>query len=247
MRRLTTMGLVVRATKTGEADRALSILTPGHGVISAMAKGSLRLKSKLFSGTGLFCYSEFLLFEGKTMCTVDAASVKEVFWGVHESVENMALAMYLAEFAAALAPAGEEAEPVLRLLLNCLYYLNEKKRPPRLIKAIFELRALSQSGFMPNLVACEDCVKYEGEPFFFDVPRGVLYCASCAAKRGLQPNLDASALAAMRHIVYAEDRKLFAFTLGRESTRQLGAVASQYVMQCVDRPFKSQEFLETVL
>ena len=62
MRRLTTMGLVVRATKTGEADRALSILTPGHGVISAMAKGSLRLKSKLFSGTGLFCYSEFLLF-----------------------------------------------------------------------------------------------------------------------------------------------------------------------------------------
>lgn len=127
MRRLTTMGLVVRATKTGEADRALSILTPGHGVISAMAKGSLRLKSKLFSGTGLFCYSEFLLFEGKTMYTVDAASVKEVFWGVHESVENMALAMYLAEFAAALAPAGEEAEPVLRLLLNCLYYLNEKK------------------------------------------------------------------------------------------------------------------------
>ena len=166
MQQLTTMGLVLRATKTGEADRVLSILTPQQGVISAMAKGSLRLKSKLFSGTGLFCYSEFTLFAGKTMYTVDAASVKEVFWGIHQSVEGMALAMYLAEFGATLAPESEDAQPILRLMLNCLYYISEKKRPPRLIKTIFELRALSLSGFMPDLVACADCVKYEGEPFF---------------------------------------------------------------------------------
>ena len=86
---------MLRATKTGEADRVLSILTPDLGVISAIAKGSLRLKSKLFSATGLFCYSEFTLFEGKTMYVVDAAGVKEVFWGVHQSVEGMALGMYL--------------------------------------------------------------------------------------------------------------------------------------------------------
>ena len=54
--RTTTMGLVLRATKTGEADRALLLLTP-DGLVSAMAKGALRLKSRLFSGTGLFCYS----------------------------------------------------------------------------------------------------------------------------------------------------------------------------------------------
>ena len=54
--RTTTMGLVLRATKTGEADRALLLLTP-DGLVSAMAKGALRLKSRLFSGTELFCYS----------------------------------------------------------------------------------------------------------------------------------------------------------------------------------------------
>ncbi len=247
MQQLTTMGLVLRATKTGEADRVLSILTPQQGVISAMAKGSLRLKSKLFSGTGLFCYSEFTLFAGKTMYTVDAASVKEVFWGIHQSVEGMALAMYLAEFGATLAPESEDAQPILRLMLNCLYYISEKKRPPRLIKTIFELRALSLSGFMPDLVACADCVKYEGGAFHFDVRRGVLYCAGCAAKRDLAPNLDASALAAMRHIVYADAEKLFAFSLGEESLKQLAAVSARYAMMCLDRPFKTLEFLETVL
>ena len=60
----TTMGLVLRATKTGEADRVLSVLTPA-GIVSAIAKGSLRLKNRLHSATGLFCYSEFTLLRGK--------------------------------------------------------------------------------------------------------------------------------------------------------------------------------------
>lgn len=105
--RTTTMGLVLRATKTGEADRALLLLTP-DGLVSAMAKGALRLKSRLFSGTGLFCYSEFTLFEGKTMFVVDEAEVRQVFWGIHESVEHMALAMYFAELASTLSPTGQE-------------------------------------------------------------------------------------------------------------------------------------------
>ena len=122
--RTTTMGLVLRATKTGEADRALLLLTP-DGLVSAMAKGALRLKSRLFSGTGLFCYSEFTLFEGKTMFVVDEAEVRQVFWGIHESVEHMALAMYFAELASTLSPTGQEAEAQLRLLLNSLYLLSE--------------------------------------------------------------------------------------------------------------------------
>ena len=127
--RTTTMGLVLRATKTGEADRALLLLTP-DGLVSAMAKGALRLKSRLFSGTGLFCYSEFTLFEGKTMFVVDEAEVRQVFWGIHESVEHMALAMYFAELASTLSPTGQEAEAQLRLLLNSLYLLSEGRRAP---------------------------------------------------------------------------------------------------------------------
>ena len=159
--RTTTMGLVLRATKTGEADRALLLLTP-DGLVSAMAKGALRLKSRLFSGTGLFCYSEFTLFEGKTMFVVDEAEVRQVFWGIHESVEHMALAMYFAELASTLSPTGQEAEAQLRLLLNSLYLLSEGRRAPRLVKAVYELRAMTLAGFMPDLVACADCVKYEG-------------------------------------------------------------------------------------
>lgn len=242
----TTMGLVLRATKTGEADRVLSVLTP-TGILSAIAKESLRLKNRLHSATGLFCYSEFTLFEGKTMYVVDEAEVREVFWGVHEDVVNMALAMYCAEFVTTLSPTGDEADAQLRLLLNSLYYLSEKKRGPAFIKPVYELRALTLAGFLPGLVACADCVKYEGGAFCFDAATGLLFCAECAAKRGLAANLDAAALAAMRHITYSEDEKLFGFSIGPESLARLGSVVEQYVRYCVDKPFKTLEFYHSVL
>ena len=53
-----TPGLVLKETRYKESDRILTILTPELGVISASAQSSLRLKSKLFSACGLFCYSE---------------------------------------------------------------------------------------------------------------------------------------------------------------------------------------------
>ena len=67
---IVTPGLVLKETRYKESDRIITLLTPGLGVISASAQSSLRLKSKLFSACGLFCYSEFVLVPGRNMYTV---------------------------------------------------------------------------------------------------------------------------------------------------------------------------------
>ena len=103
------------------------------------------------------------------------------------------------------------------------------------------------AGFMPDLVACADCVKYEGGAFCFDARKGRLYCGECAAKRELECNLDPAALAAMRHIVFSGDDKLFSFSLAEHSTQLLGAVTGRWALYCVDRPLRSLDFLNTVL
>lgn len=45
------------------------------------------------------------------MFMVDEAEVREVFWGVHEDVVNMALAMYCAEFVSTLSPTATRPRP----------------------------------------------------------------------------------------------------------------------------------------
>ena len=240
--RMVTMGLVLRQTKVKEADCILTILTPEKGLISASARGCLRLKSKLFSGCGLFCYSEFTLFEGRSMYAVDEAQVQNNFFELRQSVESMALAMYLAEMALVLAPMGEEAGAQLRLLLNSFYLLCKNTKAPAQIKAVYELRTACTMGYMPDLLGCRSCRRYDGVPFYFDVDTGTLLCADCAREEGQTPNLDGAALTALRHIALSEDKKIFAFALREESLQRLGALTESYILRRLDRPLKSLAF-----
>ncbi len=244
---IVTPGLVLREIKYKESDRILTILTPGQGVISAMAKGSLRLKSKLFSSCGLFCYSEFTLFPGKNMYTVNEAQSKTVFHGLSHSVEAMSLAMYMSEIAMMLTPSQGEAETVLRLLLNSLYLAQKENAPLRQIKAVYELRVCSECGYLPQLLMCKGCGLYEGTDFFLDPIDGKLLCKDCAAKEGKKPNLDPGALYAMRHICLANDKKIFAFRIAEQSGRQLYAAAERYMLTHLESVPKSYSFLKSVL
>ena len=247
METFVTLGLVLKETRYKESDRILTILTPGLGVISASAQSSLRLKSKLFSACGLFCYSEFTLVPGRNMYTVREAAVKNVFHGISSSIEGMSLAMYLAEMAAALTPTGQEAERELRLLLNCLYMLSERSYPCRQLKAIYELRALTLAGYMPDVLACAGCGKYEGGDFYLDPVEGRLLCADCAEKARHITNLDNGALYALRHICLAEDKKLFGFKISPESLKELSRTSEQYTLAHLEHGLKSLDFLKTVL
>ena len=245
---IVTPGLVLKETRYKESDRIITLLTPGLGVISASAQSSLRLKSKLFSACGLFCYSEFVLVPGRNMYTVREADVKNVFHGISSSIEGMSLAMYMAEMASALSPTGDEAAKELRLLLNCFYMISEKKTDLKVIKAVFELRTMSECGFMPQIVCCRDCGTYdEGDAFYLDAQEGHLLCAACAAKAGKNCNLDKAALFALRHICLVEDKKIFAFKISVGSLAKLSAVAENYALTHLDKPLKSYAFLKSVL
>ena len=244
---IATTGLVLRQVKVGEADQILTLLTPDRGIVSASAKGSLRLKNKLFSSCGLFCYSEFTLTIGRSSNFVDNAAVKKVFHGLGRTVEGMSLAVYLAEAATVLAPEPPEAAQLLRLTLNTLYMISEGKRPLRQLKAIYEMRAMCLAGYMPHILACGTWGGYDGRDFYLDTAGGSLLCADCAAKAGRSPNLDPGALYALRHICLADDGKLFNFTLTDASTRRLDAVCERYLLANLDHGLKSLDFLKTVL
>lgn len=244
---IATMGLVLHQVKVGEADRILTILTPDLGVVSASARGSLRLTSKLFSGCGQFCYSEFTLSRGRTSYFVEDAQVEKVFHGISASLEGVGLASYLAEIAIELSPTPPEAEAQLRLLLNCFYMICERRRPLRQIKSIYELRAVSLAGYMPDLLACAGCGKYEGGDFYLDPAEGTLLCAGCAEKARHVPNLDGGALCAVRHICLAEDKKLFGFVLAEDSLKELSRVSEQYLLAHLEYEPKSLSFLKSVM
>lgn len=87
-----TLGLVLRRTNYGEADRILNLITP-VGKIAAIAKGVRRAKSKLAGGVEMFCLSEFVVHRGRSeLGVVTSARMVRSYGGILKDYERVELA-----------------------------------------------------------------------------------------------------------------------------------------------------------
>ncbi len=248
---LRTDGIVIKEQSIGESDILVTLLTRDKGVISVWAKNAMRARSKLGTATDLLCYSQFELFHNKERYSVNSAEVKEIFFGLRSDIEKIALGGYFAQLIYIMIPQEEPAEEPLRLLLNALHYLEKDKRPPALIKAVFELRLLALSGFMPDLVGCTQCGNFESQRFYVSPVQGDMLCDRCyinasRQQAGYRIAVDRTVLAGMRHIIYSDFSKLFAFSIPEQSVRGLSLVCEKFMLAQTGRSYPALEFYHSL-
>lgn len=242
----TLSGLILRQ-RPQDDDRVIHLLTREMGLISAYAKGARRPRSPLAAGTEALCYSRVVLFKSKSWYYVDAAEVIDGFFALRKNITGLSLAAYIAELGENLAPEQTEAGDYLRLLLNALHLLRGEEKDERLIKAAVELRLLTLSGYMPDMVACDGCGLYDAPGFYFLLQSGEIICADCAPQ---PPSgaiwLRSPVVAAMRHILYAAAEDLFAFSLGEQSLRELSAASEAYLTAQIERRLPTLDFYSSL-
>lgn len=243
-----TDALVLRERKLDEQDRLLTLLSAEQGIITAYAKGAGRMKGSMAGATELLCYSHFVLFRNRERCFADRAEANTLFFGIRGNLEKLTLATYFAQLCCELIPENEPAAEELRLMLNTLYYLEQGKLPPLQLKAILELRLLTLTGYMPDLIACRECGRLpEDGAVLFDPMGGSICCPACAPQGavGLIP-LPPGVFAAMRHIIYCDFEKLFGFKLGEENLPLLADAVERYLLCQVERILPALNFYKTI-
>ncbi len=245
--RLNTDGLVIRTRNIGEADRLITILTRECGVLDAFVRGARRLKGRLASSTQQFSYAKFILFKSKDAYVVDEAEPVRLFFEFGNEVEKISLAYYFAELALVLSPHGDDAESFLRLMLNTLSFLIDGKREGVLLKSVLELRLLAMSGYMPNLLGCENCGVFEKDIMYFNPEKACFYCSDCEKHQRYGIPASRGVVSAMRHIVYSEFEKLFQFSISQESLKQLSCITEHYLLTQIQRPFQTLEFYKSII
>ncbi len=243
----TTTGLVLRETNYKEADKMLTVLTPDEGKLAVLARGARRKSSKIAAVSQLLAYSEMTLFYNRGRWSLNEGSTIQIFAGLRRDVVRLALGAYFAELLEAVSDADDPSPEVLRLGLNCLYALSEGIGSPQQVKAAFELRLMCLSGYAPAVDACQVCGRIQPEDPRLDLRAGLLRCAACRTEdRGLAMPLDLDALAALRWIVGAEQKKLLQFTLPPAALQQLGDLAEAYVLAQLERGFRTLDFWKTM-
>lgn len=243
---LTTDCLIIRVQSIGDNDKLLTVLSRDLGVISVYASGAKNIKSKKGAATSLLCYSSITLKKKGEHYRVTEASPIEVFFKTGDDIEALALAQYFCELAIQHAPSDDSSEQVLRLFLNALHFLSERKRSIHLIKAIVELRFLSIIGYMPNLVACKSCLKYEDEIMYFDTVEGCLYCSKCSHFQKNFAVINSALIMSMRHIVFSEFNKIFSFNLTDEAAIALSKISEKYLVNKTENYLKTLQFFNSL-
>ena len=133
-------------------------------------------------------------------------------------------------------------QALLSLLLNSIYALDRLNKPPALVKAAFELRLLCVAGYEPLLDACALCGEEAPAQPRLDLGEGVLCCAACGEGEGASRPLDAVSLAAMRHVVYGDPKRLFSFSMNGESMALMARACEDFLLTQLDRGFRTLDF-----
>lgn len=244
--RFTTEALVIKEMNVGENDRLVTLFTRDYGIIRAFAAGAKSIKSKKGAATSLLTYGSFTILKKKDTYKIYEAAPIRLFFGAGSEIDVLALAQYFCELCGVIVASGIPDGEFLRLILNSLHFLTKEKRYPPLIKAVTELRAAAIAGFMPNLVACDGCGKFEDDIMYFDISGGKLLCADCKGETGGFTPLDRTLLSAMRHIVYSEFSRLYSFTIPNDSANRLSEITGKYITVQTDHRFAALDFYNSV-
>ena len=246
MNQIVVTGMVLSAAPIGEYDRRVVLLTKERGRISAFAKGARRPNSSLVAAVNPFAFGEFTLYEGRNSNTIHSAKISNYFSELRADVEGAYYGFYFLEMAGYYTREGQDEKDMLKLLYQTMRALTNPKIPNRLIRHIFELKAISINGEAPQVFQCVTCGDTQ-RPHVFSVRSGGLVCSECMMDvvDGLQ--LDTSTLYAMQYIESSKIEKLYTFVLSEQVLNELAKVMRRYMDVYVGKQFKSLEILETIL
>ena len=236
----TLRGLVLREVKYKESSKMLTVLTE-EGKLSCEGRGAMRKGSKIAGAAQQLCYGELTLFENRGRYTLTEATVIEDFSALRQDFSDFALGVYFAELLEAVSDEEYPNPALLSLGLNALFALSRKLYPSGHIKACFELRLCALAGFAPNVAACAVCGEVNPERPRLNLRGGVLHCAECPCE-GRSVSLCTASLAAMRHVIHADAKKIYSFTLDENASSRFHYATEEFTLCQLDRGFGTLQY-----
>ena len=243
-----TSGVVLRVTDTKETDRILTVLTADRGKIPLIARGARRKNSRLAAACQLPAYSELTIYKRGGWYMLDEASPLELFDALGRDIELLALASWFCELTEAVCAEETPAPEMLSLLLNALYALCYTDKPPRIVKAAFQFRLMALAGFEPLAEGCALCGREDVDAPMLDVLGGLVTCGGCKSHDApLRLPLTAGGLAALRHVLTADTKRLYSFTLEEGALTALDHAGEAFITTQLERSFRTLDYYKSLL
>jgi DNA repair protein RecO (recombination protein O) len=194
--------IVLRARKVRDTSKIVVFFTKRFGKVSAMAKGSLRPKSKFGSSLEILTHGLIIYYakENRNVHTLSHSETLNPFTDVKADFAKLAYASVAIEILERFAPPEEPNEDLFDLAILALREFDAAAREElEVVLASYLLKLLHLVGYGPSLSTCVKCGKSigDGEASFGLLSGGVL-CKMCIDRDINAVELDPGVLELMR-------------------------------------------------
>jgi DNA repair protein RecO (recombination protein O) len=235
--------IVLRHRRLGDADRIVTLITPVRGKLDVVAKGALRIRSKLAGHVEPLTHLEVVLAHGRSMDIVTQAQTRESFGGIRGDLERLASAMYFLELVDRLTVEHDGSHGVFKLLLDALTAL-DRGDGANFVARTFELRLLELVGFRPELQQCVSCGRALGadEALWSALGGGVLGRECVGPDEEARP-VDATTLRVLRAFQQQPYEEAARIRLDDQLAARLEALMHTLMQASSERELKSAQFV----
>lgn len=239
-----TEAVVLKQMPLGEADRLLTLYTPHHGKVRAMARGVRRVKSRLGGNLEPLTRVRVLLAQGKTFATISQADTLSNTLELRDDLWRMTCGLYIAELVDHFAQEEQENLALYRLLEGSIATLANAPDPDTLLR-FFESRLLALMGFLPELHQCASCgVALAPATNSFSPAAGGALCPACRSQHTLVRPMTLNALKVLRLFSSCGQDAALGLRVPEALALELEHLLRQYIRYILERDVRSTEFLD---
>jgi len=246
-RRYVTDAIVLSRFDLGEADRVLTLVTPGHGKLKAIAKGIRRPASRLGGSLEPFAELRVALAHGRTFDVVTEVRVGHAWLRLRDSLPGTATAWYIAELADRSLEERADAEAIYGLLRRA-YELLDGGMPPDRVARWYEMRLADELGMRPEVDRCVECDRtLEVTGRFRWVPAlGGVLCGRCPAPPASRAPLSLDALKLLKAYQRLDAEALATLRLPVSTEHEVETAMRDFLRHVLERDARSLAFLDEV-
>lgn len=234
--------IILKQMDYGEADRILTLLTPG-GKVTALAKGIRRVTSRKAGQLGLFHRAELVMARGRNWDIVSQAQNIETYEGLRQDLFRFVYASCAAELVDQFVQEEDSAAFYELMAKGLAWLANEPD--PRLWMCYFEVRLLILGGYQPQLHRCTVCGhEVRPEVNWFDAEHGGIVCPRCAPEAPQARPVSLGAQKVLRYLLTRTPEEIRGLTLKPETQDEVEALLEGYLEYTLERDLRSAAVLK---
>jgi len=196
--------IILKSYKLGESDKIIKMYSLDGDVISAVAKGARKVRSKFGGRLELFNLVELEITKGRNLDIINQLEIIKNFKDIASDFYKFVFCEIISNIILKTQASGGEHSPALfKLIYICFNEINNADPDDipllKKIMCFFGIKFLRVTGYTPLLESCSKCNRqlenlysFSKDKIYFSIRYGGILCDKCAYSPAGRETLSAS-------------------------------------------------------